>query len=136
MRITTVSLAALAAIGLLAGPAPAVLAQPAQPHVAAPGSPSVGDIIFSELERRLIRDYYGRNPVRKVKPLPPGIQKKIARGGTVPPGIAKRYLPGELERQLPVRAGYERRVVGRDVVLVEQATGLILDILQGALRRR
>lgn len=135
-RITFAVLAALAAAGLTVVSAPDTRAQPAQPHVAAPGPPSLGDIVFSEIEKRLIRDHYARHPVGKVKPLPPGIQKKIARGGTMPPGIAKRYLPGELERQLPVRAGYERRVVGRDVLLVEQATGLILDILEGALRRR
>lgn len=136
MRITSAIPAALVAIGLTVVSAPAAMAQPAQPRVAAPGQPSIGDIVFSEIEKRLIRDYYGRHPVGSVKPLPPGIQRKIARGGTLPPGIAKRYLPGELEGQLPVRAGFERRIVGRDVLLVEQATGLILDILEGALRRR
>ena len=136
MRITSAILTALACLGLAAMPSPAALGQPAQPHVAAPGQPSIGDIVFSEIEKRLIRDYYRQHPPGQVKPLPPGIQRKIARGGAVPPGIAKRYLPGELEGRLPVRAGYERRVVGRDVLLVEQATGLILDILEGALRRR
>lgn len=136
MRITFAIPAALVAIGLAVGFAPAASAQPAQPHVAAPAQPSIGDIVFSEIEKRLIRDYYRQHPAGNVKPLPPGIQRKIARGGTMPPGIAKRYLPGELEGRLPVRAGYERRIVGRDVLLVEQATGLILDILEGALRRR
>src|SRR5690348_11509914 len=37
------------------------------------------------------------------QPLPPGIAKKLARGGSLPPGIAKRYFPNDLIGQLPPR---------------------------------
>jgi Nickel/cobalt transporter regulator len=67
------------------------------------------------------------------QPLPPGIAKKVARGGALPPGIAKRYLPNDLIVQLPPRPGYEWVVVGTDVLLVAAATGLIVDILIDAL---
>lgn len=99
--------------------------------------PSIGDVIFDEIERRLIGDYYRQNPYipdAKVKSLPPGIQMKLARGGTLPPGIAKRFLPGELEGRLPRRTGYERVIHGEDVYLIQQGTGLILDVLEGVLR--
>ncbi|MEQ8355295.1 MAG: anti-virulence regulator CigR family protein [Kiloniellaceae bacterium] len=87
-------------------------------------------------ERRIIRDYFGKNPdaVGKVKPLPPGIRKKLARGGAMPPGIAKQALPDGLHRQLPPRDGYNYKVVGTDVVLIETATEVIVDVLKDVLR--
>jgi hypothetical protein len=100
---------------------------------------SVEAAIFTELERRLIGDYYRRYPHQggpAGKGLPPGIRKNLARGKPLPPGIAKQFLPGELERQLPYRSNYQRLVVGDDIYLVQQATGLILDIIEGALRPR
>ena len=63
------------------------------------------------------------------KPLPLGIAKKIDRGGGLPPGIVKRYFPGELIGLLPPRPGQQWVVVGTDVVLVQAATNLILDVL-------
>ncbi|MBT8446927.1 MAG: hypothetical protein KJO38_07255, partial [Gammaproteobacteria bacterium] len=35
------------------------------------------------------------------KGLPPGIRMKLARGGTLPPGIAKKNLPADVEGRLP-----------------------------------
>lgn len=86
------------------------------------------DIVFTEIEKRLIREYYETRAV-DADSLPPGIRKRLARGKPLPPGIAKRFLPGELEARLPAHAGTVRRVVGDDVVLVAAATGVILDIL-------
>jgi hypothetical protein len=63
------------------------------------------------------------------QPLPPGIAKKLARGGSLPPGIAKRYFPNDLLGQLPPRPGQQWMVMGSDVVLVQAATQLILDVL-------
>ena len=107
---------------------------------------------FKEAERQMIYKYYGKHPEyyreyaykkgtepgkgnkHKQKGLPPGIAMKLERGGTLPPGIAKQVLPGDLESQLPpLRKGYERRVVGEDVLLVESATGKIADIITDAI---
>jgi hypothetical protein len=129
-----------------------------------------GRAVFSEVERRLIRDYYNQKygsidgeqrdrnmdrerPDRKrhkhknkgkgkessgsgnPQGLPPGIAKKLARGGSLPPGIAKKNLPTDLEHRLPpVRDGYERREVDGTVVLVEAATDTIVDIIRRAER--
>jgi hypothetical protein len=112
------------AVGLGALSAPPVAAKPPQREQA-----SVVDIVFSEIEKRLIREYYAGGRVATADSLPPGIRKKLARGKPLPPGIAKRFLPGELEGRLPVHAGTVRRVVGNDVVLVAVATGVVLDIL-------
>ncbi len=105
---------------------------------------------FDEFERQIIYKYFkehtyqqtesytgdnekgGKKP--KKKSLPPGIQKKLERGGTMPPGIAKNYLPNDLTRELPPPPhGYERTIVGSDVLLVEAATGYIADVITDAI---
>ena len=108
-----------------------------QGHVKAAGQevqPS-GQVTFSAVitaaERQTILGYFQQHPAvyAGAKPLPPGIAKKIARGGALPPGIAKRYFPGDLIGLLPPRPGQQWVVVGTDVVLVQAATNLILDVL-------
>ncbi len=109
------------------------------------GNVSTGDLlatIISATERALIGDYVrkakassqGLPPGLANRPLPPGLQKHIQRTGRLPPGLQKRGLPSGLRRQLPYRAGQDYRVVGNDIVLIETATSLILDIMQGVLR--
>jgi hypothetical protein len=106
---------------------------------------STGDIlatIISATERALIGDYVrkakgssqGLPPGLAGRPLPPGLQKHIDRTGQLPPGLQKRLLPGDLRGLLPARRGQDFRVVGNDIVLIETATNLILDIMQGVLR--
>lgn len=63
--------------------------------------------------------------------LPPGLAKQLERNGRLPPGLEKRDLPEGLDRLLPPRGhGQERVAVDNDVLLIETATGLILDILR------
>ena len=108
---------------------------------------------FDEFERQMIYKYFGEHTSYreehdydrdhdydkkggkdKKKGLPPGIQKKLERGGTMPPGIAKRYLPDDLEHRLPpLPHGYERTIVGNDVLLVDIDTGKIADIVTDAI---
>lgn len=92
--------------------------------------------VLSDEERRIIRDYFHDHAgdFGGVKPLPPGIRQKLARGGTMPPGIAKQALPGGLYRQLPPRDGQAYHVIGTDVVLVHVATQAIVDVLKDVLR--
>ena len=117
------------------------------------------DAAFSELERQIIEGYYGEEKKAdrgededqeadrkerkekkdkkstkkrkdKEKDLPPGIAKKLERGGQLPPGIAKRYLPEDLESNLPkTKEGFERVVSDGKVLLVETATGVIVDMI-------
>ena len=109
--------------------------------------------IFSDEERRIIRDVLdvadivteddteksgGQNgkkdkggKVKGNKGLPPGIAMKLERGGTLPPGIAKRDLPGNVVAKLPKRSdGAIRQIVGDDVVLIERGTDIILDVIR------
>src|SRR3546814_58357 len=115
----------LASMILLAGAAglqPAAAQSGAADAVSvAQADPDVIDIVFSEIERRVILDYYYRNYRQwteahgKVKgqkhkdlppglarrgTLPPGLAKQLARNGTLPPGLAKRSLPHDLVVQI------------------------------------
>ena len=135
--------------------------------------PNLGDIVFSELEKRLLRDYFGKGKassggeekaekskakstkgkgkdkgkgkgereggpppgLAKRDSLPPGLARQFERNGTLPPGLAKRDLPTDLEAKLPeAEAGRKRVIVDNDVVLIEQATGRILDILKDVVK--
>jgi hypothetical protein len=103
------------------------------------GGPSAGEVVADAItaaERSIILSYIGAHrtePAMQAKPLPPGIQKNLARGKPLPPGIAKRYLPGDLIGQLPPRPGYEWRIVDTDVLLVAAATQFIVGTLNGVL---
>jgi hypothetical protein len=64
--------------------------------------------------------------------IPPGLAKK---GGALPPGIAKRQLPNNLNSQLPPPPrGFERVIVDTDILLVNTATQVIHDVLTDMLR--
>ncbi len=95
--------------------------------------------VITAFEIAIINDYLHRYQsdlppaFAGAKPLPPGIAKKLARGGSMPPGIAKRYFPNNLLSSLPPRPGQEWLVVGTDILLISVATGLILDILHDVL---
>lgn len=90
-------------------------------------------ISFSERDRALIAEYYGKRKRR----LPPGLAKR--RGG-LPPGLAKRdklppglrgdRLPSDLERRLArLPEGYVRVRIGRDIVLLDGRTRVVLDVV-------
>lgn len=81
-----------------------------------------------------IRDYYTAHPVGNVEALPPGIRRNLARGKSLPPGIAKRVAPPALAATIPLRDGYEIVEVGLDVFLVEVATNVVHDVLMDVIR--
>ena len=121
---------------------------------------NVADQLFTAEETRLIRSYFhqqpdaaetdfsgkGRDKPKKQKRLPPGLQKKIERGGELPPGWQKKLARGEVldadlyaaSRPLPPDllerlgggpAGTETIRVEDEVVRVLEATGVIVDVL-------
>ncbi|MES9964688.1 MAG: hypothetical protein ABW116_14245 [Candidatus Sedimenticola sp. 20ELBAFRAG] len=67
----------------------------------------------------------------KRETLPPGLAKQLKEKGRLPPGLEKRDLPEGLDRMLPeTLPGQKRVIIDNDVMLIEEATGLILDILK------
>jgi hypothetical protein len=74
----------------------------------------------------------------KNKKMPPGLAKRdelppgLARHHTLPPGLQVRELPADLANQLPeLEEGLERIIADESVVLIEKATGRILDVIMG-----
>ncbi|MBF8648551.1 anti-virulence regulator CigR family protein [Pseudomonas pudica] len=100
--------------------------QHGQGHGGSYGGPSInrGDVL-GIIDGH--RGYWSPGPA-----LPPGIQKNLARGKPLPPGIAKK-LDGRLLGQLPRYDGYEWMQAGADLILVAVATGIIYEVLHGAL---
>jgi hypothetical protein len=88
--------------------------------------------VFSLTERQIFIDYFAEHEF-EVEPLPPGIARNVGRGKPLPPGIAKRRLPADLVAQLPTRTGVEITIFGDRIVLLE-ASGLVVDILEGIFR--
>lgn len=117
-------------------------------------------IVFTEVEKQLISGYFGKHPgevgdevdeqgnghgkskslppgLAKREHLPPGLEKHLEKNGTLPPGLAKRNLPPGLETELPPpHPGTVRVIVNDDVVLLQQATGVILDVLENVLGKK
>lgn len=95
---------------------------------------------FGKDQEKKIRDWFS-NPsnlkglppgLAKREELPPGLQRHLERNGTLPTGLQKKVqpLPAKLESQLPkTPAGVKRVVVAGNVVLLEERTSKILDIL-------
>ena len=90
------------------------------------------DVVFSDRERRTIGDYFRNNRVNTAA-LPPGIAKNYARGKPLPPGIAKKALPDGLRSRLRQRDGYSPWIIGDDVALIEEGTGLVVDVIADVL---
>ena len=100
---------------------------------------------FGKKDEKTIRDWFGNKQnlqglppgLAKREQLPPGLQKHLEKNGTLPPGLQKRIqpLPLSLDRQLPKpREGTKRVVVGGNVILVEERTSKILDIVRDVIR--
>jgi hypothetical protein len=97
---------------------------------------------FGQDERRIIVDWFhdSRNlndlppGLAKREHLPPGLQKQLERNGKLPPGLQKKIQP--LPRVLEVRlsrlpAGRQRIVIGGNVILMDETTSMIVDIIVG-----
>jgi Ni/Co efflux regulator RcnB len=85
----------------------------------------ISAVIGFDAARRLALD----NRYTGYSALPPGIRKNLARGKPIPPGIARRSVPGPMLAKLPRYPGYEWAVYGSDLVLVATATAVIADVL-------
>lgn len=104
---------------------------------------------FSPAERNLIRAHLlaqqrGGAPQSK-QPLPPGLQKKVARGKDLPPGWQKKLTPGQgideqiyrhgeslpdflLRRLPPPPVGSEILQIEDRIVRLNSATRTVLDV--------
>jgi len=84
-------------------------------------------IRFSTGEAGAIREQYGK----QFKALPPGLQKKLARGGQLPPGWQNRMqpFPIALERRLgTLPADYGRGVIDGNAVIYHLRSRTLIDV--------
>jgi hypothetical protein len=89
---------------------------------------SVGiQLVFASADVTILRSHYAP----RYRNLPPGLQKKVARGGQLPPGWRKKFepFPVVLEQQLPLLpAGYRRGVIDAHAVIYNSRTNVIVDV--------
>ena len=82
-------------------------------------------LIWAPREVEVIRTHYAAQK----HTLPPGLQKKVARGGQLPPGWQKKMqpFPASVDRALlPLPAGYSRGVFEGHAVIYNG--GVVVDI--------
>lgn len=107
---------------------------------------------FSSHEHELIRAYFGHHGIDahgnggSHKDLPPGLRKKLARGGELPPGWQRKLTPGSevdehllleaqplpdvLDAQLPYDAVTEEIIRIQDkVIRMSRGDGTIIDVI-------
>jgi hypothetical protein len=101
-----------------------------------------GDLVFSERDRRTIKNYF-RGRYSNLPPglakrggnLPPGLEKHLQRNGKLPPGLQKRVeaFPHDLEIRLPRIPERIRRVIlGRRALMLDEQDN-ILDVIDSIL---
>ena len=105
------------------------------------------ETVFEETEKAIIEEYFGKqenvesqSKQKKVKRMPPGLAKKdslppgLAKRDELPPGLQGRALPEDLNQLLPsAKNGTKRVIVDKDVLLIQEGTNLILDIIEDVL---
>ena len=96
---------------------------------------------FGKEHEKTIRGWFGSKKnlqglppgLAKREELPPGLQRQLERNGRLPYGLQKRLepLPPALEAKLPkVPDGVKRGVFNGNVIIVEERTSRILDIVK------
>lgn len=94
-------------------------------------------IVFSDQDRRLIREYYepryAKLPPGQVKKgrLPPGHAWRVRANERVHEEALWRYLPYDLDRRLtPLPTEYVRVILGTDVVIMNVRTRVVIDLIE------
>jgi hypothetical protein len=84
------------------------------------------NVAFGPREVEVIRTYYAP----RYRSLPPGLAKKYARTGQLPPGWQKKMepLPVAVERDLVVLPAGYRRGVFEGHAVIYNSSGLIIDV--------
>jgi hypothetical protein len=92
-------------------------------------SPAVVNGGFGASDIHIIQQYYQTRPVN----LPPGLQKKLARGKPLPPGWQKKLqpFPSDIDARLgPPCGSCGRGVLDGYGVIYDKKTAIIMDVVQ------
>jgi hypothetical protein len=100
--------------------------------------------VFGESQEATIRAWFSNKKNLKGLPpglakrerLPAGLERQLEKNGSLPPGLQKRVhsFPLDLERLLPeLPTGVIRVVIGVDILLLDETSNTILDIVREVL---
>jgi hypothetical protein len=99
-------------------------------HQAGSGnSATIANVGFAKSDLDVIQQYFRAHPMN----LPPGLQKKLARGKPLPPGWQKKLqpFPSDIDGRLSPLCGYcGRGVIDGYGVIYDRKTAAILDVVQ------
>ena len=87
------------------------------------------NVVFSPREIEVIRAHFSAQE----RGVPPGLQKKVARGGQLPAGWQRKMepFPSSLDRILtPLPGNYRRGVIDGHAVIYDPLTHAIYDTVQ------
>ena len=77
---------------------------------------------------------HDKHKMKGDKALPPGLQKHLEKHGRLPPGLEGRDLPPGLAKRLPAAPkGTVRKIVGNDLVLIDETKQIVLDVVRDVL---
>lgn len=140
-RIPTLAL--MAALGLsVMVPLGAAQAAPGNDHHGYDNKPSATrDALWDGHERQEIHQFFGKHwsdgssrnkPMphgeQARKSVPPDVAREIHPGRPLPKNVGQPLPPG-LAKKLPPHPGYERVMVGDNVVLINAVSRVIVDVL-------
>ena len=100
------------------------------------------EILFTQEERTLVVGWFRNNGsglppgLAKRNRLPPGLEKQLRERGTLPPGLQKKLapVPVALEQRLRVLpTGYRRVVIGGNIILLDERTAFIYDVIRNVI---
>lgn len=98
--------------------------------------------VFTTREETLVKKWFTENldglppGLAKREQLPAGLERQLREKGKLPPGLEKMIqpMPSELERQLTkLPTGYRRVVIAGNVILMNETTGLIYEIIRNVI---
>jgi hypothetical protein len=84
-------------------------------------------VVFGSGDVTIIRNHYAP----RYRDLPPGLRKKVARGGQLPPGWRKKFEPfpvGIEQRLHPLPSDYRRGVIDGHAVIYNTRSNVIVDV--------
>ena len=124
------------------GPGPVIYHPPTAPPRSYPRPEPWVDVSITIPERHVIQGYVAGYVIqeqhprkgKKPKSLPPGLQKKLDRGGSLPPGWEMKFRKGEV---LPVEVYEQCHPLPREVLvkLPPQPPGTVIITLGGKVAR-
>lgn len=101
------------------------------------GGGDVSDILAAGATAAVLTQMLGLQPQAYAvgaKPLPPGIQKNLARGKPLPPGLARESVPPTVLSGLPRVDGAEWARVGTELILIDVTSQVIRQVVNDVFR--